>query len=118
MKKNRRELDKLVEKYLKMYPYINKEKVGSLTKDQLIVICIDEILKIMPEKEVAFVKYRYFKGWSIVKIASEMSYSQPMIYIIRKKALIKIYHGISHLLYSSDKDLDVVRKQYNLSIWR
>lgn len=96
--KNNRELDKLVERYLKLYPYINKEKIGTLTKDQLIAICIDELLNIMPKEEVEFIKYRYFKDWTIVKVAREMNYSQQMIYVIRKKALNKIYHGISHLI--------------------
>ncbi|POZ56266.1 hypothetical protein LYSIN_01049 [Lysinibacillus sphaericus] len=96
--KNKRELDKRVERYLKLYPYINKEKIGTLTKDQLIAICINEILNIMPEKEVNFIKYRYFKEWTIEKIAREMSYSTQMIYVIRKKALNKIYYGISHLI--------------------
>lgn len=96
--KNKRELDKLVERYLKLYPYINKEKIGTLTKDQLIAICIEELLNIMPEKEVDFIRYRYFKDWTIVKIARKMNYSQQMIYVIRKNALKKIYHGISHLL--------------------
>jgi len=59
MKKNRRKLDKLVEEYLKLYPYINKEKVGTLTKEQMIAKCISELLSIMPEKEVTFIKYRY-----------------------------------------------------------
>ncbi|MFE3573323.1 sigma factor-like helix-turn-helix DNA-binding protein [Lysinibacillus sp. NPDC059133] len=105
MKKNGRKLDKLVEEYLKLYPYINKEKVGTLTKDQMVAICISELLNIMPEKEFAFIKYRYLKGWTIVKIAQEMSYSQQMIYVIRKNALKKIYHGISHLLYNEEKEL-------------
>jgi len=59
----------------------------------------------MPEKEVAFIKYRYLKGWTIVKVAQEMNYSQQMIYVIRKNALKKIYHGISHLLYKKEKEL-------------
>ncbi|WP_432702929.1 hypothetical protein [Lysinibacillus sphaericus] len=50
--KNKRELDKRVDRYLKLYPYINKEKMGTLTKDQLIAICIDELLNIMPEKRL------------------------------------------------------------------
>lgn len=29
MKKNDREVDKLVEEHLKMYPYISKERVGN-----------------------------------------------------------------------------------------
>ncbi|MGE7946959.1 sigma factor-like helix-turn-helix DNA-binding protein [Lysinibacillus sp. NPDC093688] len=105
MKKNGRKLDKLVEEYLKLYPYIYKEKVGTLTKNQMIAICISELLNIMPEKEVAFIKYRYLKGWTIVKVAQEMNYSQQMIYVIRKNALEKIFHGISHLLYSEEKKL-------------
>jgi len=28
-----------------------------------------------------------------------------MIYVIRKNALKKIYHGISHLLFSEEKEL-------------
>ncbi|MFJ5766775.1 sigma factor-like helix-turn-helix DNA-binding protein [Lysinibacillus sp. NPDC093210] len=52
----------------------------------------------MPEKEVEFIKYRYFNDWTIVKIARKMNYSQQMIYVISKNALNKIYHGISHLL--------------------
>ncbi|MFE3573696.1 hypothetical protein [Lysinibacillus sp. NPDC059133] len=105
MKKNDRELDKIVEEYLKMYPYINKEKAGTLTKDQKIAICISELLNIMPEKEVNYINFRYLKGWTIVKVAKEMSYSQQMIYVIRKNALKKIYLGISHLLYTEGKEL-------------
>jgi len=56
------------------------------------------LLSIMPEKEVNFINFRYIKGWTIVKIAQEMNYSQQMIYVVRKKALKKIYHGINHLL--------------------
>ncbi|QPQ35573.1 MULTISPECIES: sigma-70 family RNA polymerase sigma factor [unclassified Lysinibacillus] len=100
--KNNRKLDKLVEEYLKLYPYINKVKDGTLTKNQKIVICIDELLNIMPEKEVYFIKHRYFKEWTIVKIARKMNYSPQMIYVIRKNALKKIYHGISHILYDSE----------------
>ncbi|WP_431811952.1 sigma factor-like helix-turn-helix DNA-binding protein [Lysinibacillus sp. FW12] len=98
MKQNAREVDKLVEEYLKIYPYISKEKVGDLTKNQKIAICISDLLSIMPEKEVNFINFRYIKGWTIVKIAQEMNYSQQMIYVVRKKALKKIYHGINHLL--------------------
>lgn len=98
MKQNAREVDKLVEEYLKIYPYISKEKVGDLTKNQKIAICISNLLSIMPEKEVTFINFRYIKGWTIVKIAQEMNYSQQMIYVVRKKALKKIYHGINHLL--------------------
>lgn len=98
MKQNAREVDKLVEEYLEIYPYISKEKVGDLTKNQKIAICISDLLSIMPEKEVTFINFRYIKGWTIVKIAQEMNYSQQMIYVVRKKALKKIYHGIYHLL--------------------
>lgn len=98
MKQNAREVDKLVEEYLKIFPYISKEKVGDLTKNQKIAICISDLLSIMPEKEVTFINFRYIKGWTIVKIAQEMNYSQQMIYVVRKKALKKIYHGIYHLL--------------------
>lgn len=98
MKQNAREVDKLVEEYLKIYPYISKEKVGDLTKNQKIAICISDLLSIMPEKEVTFINFRYIKRWTIVKIAQEMNYSQQMIYVVRKKALKKIYHGIYHLL--------------------
>ena len=85
MKTNAREVDKLVEEHLKMYPYISKERVGELTIDQRIAIYIDELLSILPEKEDAFINYRYINGWTIVKVAQEMNYSQQMIYVIRKK---------------------------------
>lgn len=103
MKTNAREVDKLVEEHLKMYPYISKERVGELTIDQRIAIYIDELLSILPEKEDAFINYRYINGWTIVKVAQEMNYSQQMIYVIRKKVLMKIYLGISHLLHNEEK---------------
>ena len=103
MKTNAREVDKLVEEHLKMYPYISKERVGELTIDQRIAICIDELLSILPEKEVTFINFRYINGWTIVKVAQEMNYSQQMIYVIRKKVLMKIYLGISHLLHNEEK---------------
>lgn len=105
MKMNAREVDKLVEEHLKMYPYISKERVGELTLDQRIAICISELLDILPEKEVTFINFRYIKGWTIVKVAQEMNYSQQMIYVIRKKVLMKIYLGISHLLYNKENEL-------------
>ena len=43
----------------------------------------------MPEKEVKFIKYRYLKNWTIVKVARKMNYSQQMIFVIRKNALKK-----------------------------
>lgn len=52
MKTNAREVDKLVEEHLKMYPYISKERVGELTIDQRIAICIDELLSILPKKKL------------------------------------------------------------------
>lgn len=74
-----------------------------MTIDQRIAIYIDELLSILPEKEDAFINYRYINGWTIVKVAQEMNYSQQMIYVIRKKVLMKIYLGISHLLHNEEK---------------
>ena len=96
--KNEREQDKIIEEYLKMHPYVSRERGKNPTKEQMIAICIEELLHKMPKKEAMFVKYRYFKCWSVLKIAHEMCYSQQMVYVIRKRALKIIYHGISHLL--------------------
>lgn len=93
-----REQDKRIEEYLKMHPYVSKERGKNPTKEQLMAICIEELIHKMPKKEAMFIKYRYFKCWSVLKIAHEMCYSQQMVYVIRKRALKIIYHGISHLL--------------------
>jgi len=100
--KNEREQDKIIEEYLKMHPYISKQRSGNPTKEQMIASCIEELIHKIPKKEAMFIRYRYFKCWSVLKIAHEMCYSEQMVYVIRKRALKKIYHGISHLLEDSE----------------
>lgn len=63
-----------------------------------IISSIENALSALDEKELQFVEYRYFKGWTIEQIMPKLGYSRRGIYGVRDKVKAKFLINLRNLL--------------------
>lgn len=103
-----KEIVKRIEVAFKMYPFMlisfkDKALIEKKTHNsnhrvnedyKMLTINMEKAMGLLSNNEREFLELRYFKDWTIVKIALEMNYSEQMLFRIRKKLIGKMYFAL------------------------
>jgi hypothetical protein len=82
---------------------IDRAEISNMMKEQIsiyeiVISSIERALKSLDETEREFVEYRYFKNWSVKRLAVKMGYSYRNMYEIRDCVKRKLMISLRNLI--------------------